>query len=116
MLARWAEPSPVFTHKVRPSPLKCKTEYRYLVLSLREVGEGTADRAVLSILSFIINFIIHQTIAADCSRLLSFGRFAGLKNKNSREERLPQAQKFKEFAATRFTAYAPNFPIGNAVD
>ena len=35
--AHWAEPSPLFVHRARPSPLDCK--YKYLVLVL---GEDTS--------------------------------------------------------------------------
>ena len=40
--AHWAEPSPVFAHRARPTPLKCKNEY--LVLAL---GEETAAQVVV---------------------------------------------------------------------
>ena len=40
--ADWAEPSPMFAHRVRPTPLKYKNEY--LVLALRE---DTAVHAVV---------------------------------------------------------------------
>ena len=40
--ANWAEPSPLFAHRARPTPLKCKNEY--LVLAL---GEETAVQAVV---------------------------------------------------------------------
>ena len=40
--AHWAEPSPLFAHRARPTLLKCKNEY--LVLAL---GGGTAVQAVV---------------------------------------------------------------------
>ena len=40
--AHWAEPSPLFAHKARPTPLKCKNEY--LVLAL---GEETTVQSVI---------------------------------------------------------------------
>ena len=40
--AHWAEPSPLFAHKARPTPLKCKNEYPVLPL-----GEETAVQAVV---------------------------------------------------------------------
>ena len=40
--AHWAEPSPLFAHRARPTPLSCKNEY--LVLAL---GEETAVQAVV---------------------------------------------------------------------
>ena len=30
--AHWAEPSPLFAHRARPTPLKCKNEYPVLAL------------------------------------------------------------------------------------
>ena len=38
----WYEPSPLFAHRVRPTPLKCKNEYPVLPL-----GEETAVQAVV---------------------------------------------------------------------
>ena len=38
----WAEPSPLFAHRARPTPLKCKNEYMVLAL-----GEETAVQAVV---------------------------------------------------------------------
>ena len=40
--AHWAEPSPRFAHRARPTPLKCKNEYPVLPL-----GEETAVQAVV---------------------------------------------------------------------
>ena len=40
--AHWAESSPLFAHRARPTPLKCKSEY--LVLSL---GEETVVQTVV---------------------------------------------------------------------
>ena len=40
--AHWAEPSPLFAHKARPAPLKCKNEY--LILAL---GQETVVQAVV---------------------------------------------------------------------
>ena len=47
--AHWAEPSPLFDNRARPTPLKCKNEY--LVL---ELGEETVAQAVVgsSVLAF----------------------------------------------------------------
>ena len=41
-IAHWAEHSPLFAHRARPTPLKCINEY--LVIAL---GEGTAVQAVV---------------------------------------------------------------------
>ena len=41
LAAYWAEPSPLFAHRARSSPLNCKHEYLALVL-----GEETAHQAV----------------------------------------------------------------------
>ena len=40
--AHWAEPSQLFAHRARPTPLKCKNEYPVLAL-----GEETAVQAVV---------------------------------------------------------------------
>ena len=40
--AHWAEPSPLFAHGARPTPVKCKNEYLLLAL-----GEGTEVQAVV---------------------------------------------------------------------
>ena len=40
--AHWAESSPLFAHRARPTPLKCKNEYPVLPL-----GEETAVQAVV---------------------------------------------------------------------
>ena len=40
--AHWAEPSPLFAHRARPTPLKCKNKYMVLAL-----GEETAVQAVV---------------------------------------------------------------------
>ena len=40
--AHWAEPSPLFAHRARPTPLKCKNEYPVIPL-----GEETAVQAVV---------------------------------------------------------------------
>ena len=40
--AHWAEPSPLFAHRARPTPLKCENEYPVLPL-----GEETAVQAVV---------------------------------------------------------------------
>ena len=40
--ARWFEPSPLFAHRARPTPLKCKNEYPVLPL-----GKKTAVQAVV---------------------------------------------------------------------
>ena len=41
--AHWAEPSPLFAHRARPTPLKCKNEYPMLPLR-----EETAVQAVVA--------------------------------------------------------------------
>ena len=59
--AHWAEPSLLFAHKARPTPLKCKNEY--LVLAL---GEETA---VLAIFGFIAWELLMNVMAERECRL-----------------------------------------------
>ena len=40
--AHWAEPSPLFAHRARPTPLKCKNEYPVFPL-----GKETAVQALV---------------------------------------------------------------------
>ena len=48
--AHWAKPSPLFAHRARPTPLKCKNEYP--VLSL---GEETAVQAVVGSIVWVFS-------------------------------------------------------------
>ena len=56
--AHWAEPSPVFALRARPTPLKCKNEY--LLLALRE--ETAVQTVAAYAYSFTFFFPFHVSI------------------------------------------------------
>ena len=58
--AHWAEPSPLFAHRARPTPLRCKNVY--LVLPL---GEETADQAVVGSIVWAFRRVKKAKVSGD---------------------------------------------------
>ena len=54
------EPSPLFAHRARPTPLKCKNEYPVLAL-----GEETAVQAVVGFIDWAFRRLKKAKVSAD---------------------------------------------------